>query len=139
MIKKSMFIFGLLSSFIFANDIRISDAFAFESPTNSKHGAVFLKIENVGDKDINLIKASSNISDNVELHTHSDENGVIRMVKVDKMTIKAKSSLELKPKHEHIMLLNLKKPITKSTKIQLQLAFDNKSIVTVRNIAIKSR
>ena len=137
--KKILFFIFICSAFLHAKDIRIKDAFSYESPTNAKHGAVFLSIENLGDKDINLLSASSNISDHVELHTHSKEDNHTHMMKVDKMTIKAKSKLELKPKHEHIMLLNLKKPITKDTKIELKLAFDNQSIVSVKKIEIKSR
>ncbi|EAI2864707.1 copper chaperone PCu(A)C, partial [Campylobacter jejuni] len=51
--------------------------------------------------------------------------------------IKAHSSTELKSGGYHIMLLKLKKPIIKDTKVNLDLKFNNHKTIELKNIDSK--
>ena len=77
-------------------------------------------INKIINKDINLLKAESDISKVVELHTVNMENGVMKMRQVKSILIKANSSIELKPGSFHIMFIGLKSPLKKDEKKELQ-------------------
>lgn len=98
---------------------------------------IFLTIFNNTDKDIALIGAKSDISEVSELHTHIHKDGKMIMQKIPKIVIKAHSSTELKSGSYHIMLLKLKKPIVKDTKVNLNLEFDNRKTIELKNISSK--
>lgn len=91
-----------------AANVEISEAYARASVPNNKNSAIFLKIKNKANTDISIIAANNDNSSYTELHTHKHENGMMKMVKVDKLLIPANSSLELKPGSDHIMLFDLK-------------------------------
>lgn len=57
--------------------------------------------------------------------------------KIPEIIIKAHSSTELKSGGYHIMLLKLKKPIIKDTKVNLDLKFNNHKTIELKNIDSK--
>lgn len=59
------------------------------------------------------------------------------MQKIPEIIIKAHSSIELKSGGYHIMLLKLKKPIIKDTKVNLDLKFNNYKTMELKNIDSK--
>jgi periplasmic copper chaperone A len=90
-----------------------------------KNTALFVVLKNSGGKDVSLVKASSTISEAVELHEMIMDGGEMKMRPVDKMVVKAGSSLELKPGGLHIMFIGLKEPLQLDEKKTVQLFFDN--------------
>ncbi|HDZ5084912.1 TPA: copper chaperone PCu(A)C [Campylobacter jejuni] len=120
-----------------ANDIEIKDAFVKQTPPHAQNSAIFLTISNNTDKDIALISAKSDISEVSELHTHMHKDGKMMMQKIPEIVIKAHSSTELKSGGYHIMLLKLKKPIAKDTKVNLDLEFNNHKTIELKNIESK--
>lgn len=68
-------------------------------------GVGFMTIENNGTAD-RLISASTPVSERVELHTHTEENGVMRMRRVEGIDLPAGETVELKPGSFHIMIFN---------------------------------
>lgn len=119
------------------NDIEVKNAFVKQTPPHAQNSAIFLTIFNNTDKDIALIGAKSDISEVSELHTHIHKDGKMIMQKIPKIVIKAHSSTELKSGSYHIMLLKLKKPIVKDTKVNLNLEFDNHKTIELKNISSK--
>ncbi|EAK9946863.1 copper chaperone PCu(A)C [Campylobacter lari] len=134
---KKLLSLTILSAFAIANEVTINDPYVRQTPPNSKTTAFFLELKNNSDKDIKLIKAQSSLSDTTEIHDHIVENGKKMMVQIPQITIKAKSSTELKPGGKHIMVLNLKENITPQTKANLTLYFDDNSTIELKDI--KSR
>ncbi|HDZ5066057.1 TPA: copper chaperone PCu(A)C [Campylobacter jejuni] len=120
-----------------ANDIEIKNAFVKQTPPHAQNSAIFLTISNNTDKDIALISAKSDISEVSELHTHMHKDGKMMMQKIPEIVIKAHSSTELKSGGYHIMLLKLKKPIAKDTKVNLDLEFNNHKTIELKNIESK--
>ncbi|MFY9590198.1 copper chaperone PCu(A)C [Rickettsia endosymbiont of Halotydeus destructor] len=105
------------------------------SSTTGKVGnsAMYLVIQNDTDASYNLINASSDIANKVEIHqTFTDEKGVSKMVKVDKLLIPAKTSVELKPGGAHIMLNNLKQSLKIGDEFKVSLFFDNAPATTIK-------
>lgn len=133
--KKIMALF-FLSIACLAGEIIVQDAFIKATAPNAKNSAIFMTITNNSNKDVNLISASSNLSQGVEIHTHKEENSIKKMVKLSHLNIPANSKVELKPGGAHIMLFGVK-PITSDTKANLTLNFDDNTKVEVKNIEVK--
>ena len=102
------------------------------TPPGSTTSAMYLTLMNHGDKDINLVAASSEISDRLELHTHSAENGVMKMKQVESVTVPAHGSTELIPHGNHVMIFDITQPLTAGETITVELTFDNQSTLKVK-------
>jgi len=63
----------------------------------------------------------------VELHTHINDNGVMRMRPVKDMPIPAGGTTELKPGGLHLMLMMLKKQLKAGEKMPITLIFEDGS------------
>lgn len=72
-------------------------------------GAGFMTITNTGAEDDRLIKASSGISEMVQLHNMKVENDVMTMYEMKEgIVIPVGQTVELKPKSLHVMFMSLK-------------------------------
>ena len=124
---------------VFGADIEIERAYARASIPNVPNSAAFFVIKNNSDKDIAITSANSDIAQKNELHTHIKENKMIKMMKIEKLVVPAKSSLELKSGGDHVMLMGLKKELKAGDEISLELSFsdgDKKKIkVPVKDLA----
>ena len=124
---------------VFGADVEIDEAYARASIPNVPNSAAFFVIKNNSDKDIAITSANSDIAEKNELHTHIKENQMLKMMKIEKLVVPAKSSLELKSGGDHVMLIGLKKELKAGDEISLELSFsdgDKKSIkVPVKDLA----
>lgn len=124
---------------VFGADVEIDGAYARASIPNVPNSAAFFVIKNNSDKDIAITSANSDIAEKNELHTHIKENQMMKMIKIEKLVVPAKSSLELKSGGDHVMLMGLKKELKAGDEISLKLSFsdgDKKSIkVPVKDLA----
>lgn len=124
---------------VFGADIEIEGAYARASIPNVPNSAAFFVIKNNSDKDIAITSANSDIAEKNELHTHIKENKMMKMMKIEKLVVPAKSSLELKSGGDHVMLMGLKKELKAGDEINLELSFsdgDKKKIkVPVKDLA----
>ena len=124
---------------VFGADVEIDGAYARASIPNVPNSAAFFVIKNNSDKDIAITSANSDIAEKNELHTHIKENKMMKMIKIEKLVVPAKSSLELKSGGDHVMLMGLKKELKVGDEISLELSFsdgDKKSIkVPVKDLA----
>ena len=121
---------------VFGADVEIDGAYARASIPNVPNSTAFFVIKNNSDKDIAITSANSDVAEKNELHTHIKEN---EMMKIEKLVVPAKSSLELKSGGDHVMLMGLKKELKAGDEINLELSFsdgDKKSIkVPVKDLA----
>lgn len=124
---------------VFGADVEIDGAYARASIPNVPNSAAFFVIKNNSDKDIAITGANSDIAEKNELHTHIKENKMMKMMKIEKLVVPAKSSLELKSGGDHVMLMGLKKELKAGDEINLELSFsdgDKKNIkVPVKDLA----
>lgn len=91
-------------------------------------GAIFMKIQNTSDNDDALIGATVDIKDvRVELHDIKDG----QMVKIEKIPVPAKTTVELKRGSFHIMLFNLPIELRENEEFRLTLTFEKAGEITV--------
>ncbi|HRG48757.1 MAG TPA: copper chaperone PCu(A)C [Leptospiraceae bacterium] len=106
-------------------EITVENARIKAVPSASQNTGGFMVLKNSSTKDVSLVKAESDISNSVELHTMMMVDGVMKMRPVEKIEIKANSSVELKPGSFHVMFIGLKAPLKVEEKKNLTLTFSN--------------
>jgi copper(I)-binding protein len=122
----------LSSGLSFAKGISVDDPYVREVPPGVPTSATFLMLKNDSDKDIALIKATSDVAKNVELHEHVHDNGMMKMRQIPKISIPANGTTVLKPGGYHIMLIGLTRKIKSGDVIDLALEFDDGSKKSVK-------
>jgi len=96
-------------------------------------GAIFLNIDNTGNAD-KLVAASSPMSQRVELHSHTMDNGVMKMRPVEVIDVPAKAMTVLKSGGYHIMVFDVNKLPEKGSAVPLTLTFEKAGEVQVEAI-----
>lgn len=124
----------------FGADISVNNAYARASIGHAPNSAVFLTIENKGDKAVSLkaVKSSPELCKEAQIHTNIREDGMMKMKKLDELKIEPKSSKELRPGGDHIMLIELSKALKEGDKISLILEFDDNSTLSLDEIQVKN-
>lgn len=107
--------------------LRIDDPYVRLVPPNAPASAAFMVISNSGSEPRQLVKAQSPAARSVELHTHVDDHGVMKMRPVASIAVDAKGKVELKPGSYHIMLIDLKQPLNEGEVVPIALIFDDGS------------
>ena len=92
-------------------------------------GAVYMTISNPGAADT-LLEVKTDSAVKVEMHTTLNENGVMKMRRLDKIPIGAKESVELKSGGMHLMLFGMTVTPSMNT-VPLTLVFENAGVVEV--------
>lgn len=110
-----------------ADDIKVEQAYVRAVPPNQPISAAFMVIENTDMNDHQLRAASSPAAQVVELHTHTQENGMMKMRQVPEINLPAGAQAILKPGGLHIMLINLTAPLSTDHKVPLTLQFEDGS------------
>lgn len=114
-----------------ATDIEIQNPRIRLTPPGMNITAMFLKIVNHSDKDLKVVKVTGDFAGTFELHTMEMLDGQMKMRQVDSIELKKKSTTELKPGGLHIMIFDVKKPLSVGETHKLKFILDNKSEVEV--------
>lgn len=114
---------ALTPAFALAHDgLHVDNAYARSA--NPVTGAVFMTITNHLNADCRLLAATSDAAERVELHTHLEEAGVMKMMEVEEgFLIPANSEHALARGGDHVMLLGLRAPLTDGAAVSLTLDF----------------
>lgn len=94
-------------------------------PPNAPASGAFMVIRNSGKELRRLVSAESNAAKTVELHTHINDNGLMKMRAVPSIDIASGGAVELKPGSYHVMLIGLHKPLAEGDLIPISLGFDD--------------
>ena len=81
-----------------------------------------------GDTD-RLIAVSSSVSDRIELHTHIEEGGVMKMRRVDGIELPHGEGVDLRPGSYHVMMFNAEMAL--GDEVVLTLDFETADDLTV--------
>lgn len=97
-------------------------------PPGTPNTAAFMTITNDGTNDRRLVKADSPVARAGELHSHTNDQGIMRMRQVTAIEVKAKGRAELKSGGYHVMLIDLQQSLKEGDTVPLTLTFDDGSI-----------
>jgi len=85
--------------------IEISNAVMNAPLPGQTTGVAFMRLDNHGEDD-RLLAVTSSVSGRIELHTHLNEDGVMKMRRVDGIALPHGKAVELKPGSFHIMIFD---------------------------------
>ncbi|PKO86648.1 MAG: hypothetical protein CVU18_13950 [Betaproteobacteria bacterium HGW-Betaproteobacteria-12] len=129
--KLSLLIAGLMMSAGAlagsADQVTVHEPYVRLAPPNAPATGAFMVIRNGGSKDIKVLKAANPVSKVTELHTHLNDNGVMKMRPVPAIDIKAGGEAVLKPGGLHVMLIDLQAPMKEGDVVPITLTFDDGS------------
>jgi copper(I)-binding protein len=110
--------------------ITIEGQYANLSPVFIGAGSVFLKVRNTGGRDALLGAAVAIPNAVIELHDEKDG----RMVRVDKIVIPSRETMDLRPGSHHIMIFNMPRTVQEGSELTLTLRFERsgEKKVTIR-------
>ncbi|WP_029935285.1 copper chaperone PCu(A)C [Thiomicrospira pelophila] len=143
--RHTILAIALLSSLIGFNamanqaaDLEIENPFVREMPPTAPATGAFMTMINSSDQDIAIVSAKSDAAKTVELHTHTHDNGVMRMREIPKILVPAMGQAELKPGGLHIMLINPTRALKEGDEVRIVVTLKDGSeqeiIAPVRKI-----
>jgi periplasmic copper chaperone A len=97
-----------------------------------KNGAAYVTVINHGKLADNLIGAEASVAKRVELHTHKNDGGIMRMRHIKSVQVPAQGSVTLKPGGHHIMMMGLTQKLKKGEEFPLTLVFEKAGKVTIK-------
>ena len=105
---------------------------AWAKPNYGPNGAAYFIITNHGKTARHLTGAASPLSKRVELHTHKEENGVMKMRQLkDPLTIAPGATLKFAPAGHHVMLFAMEKKLKEGEALPLTLHFKDGEKLTI--------
>lgn len=134
---KTLISAAVLSTALFASNanatnVTASDVWARASAGMAKAGAAFMTLTNTATLDHTLVSASADVSERIELHTHTMVDGVMQMREVEGgIKVPAGETVMLAPGGLHVMFLGLHAPLKVGSTFDLTLTFDNGHSTTV--------
>jgi copper(I)-binding protein len=111
--------------------LEITHPWARFTPPGASNGAVYLVIENTGEKTERLLGAATPRAAKAELHATAMEGEVMTMRPRDAVEIKPKEIVAFEPGGLHIMLLGLTTPLQEGEMIPLTLRFETAGELTI--------
>jgi hypothetical protein len=107
-----------------AQDIQVVDAWSRPTPPGIDVGVAYFTIRNSGKSD-RLVRVSSPVAANAELHVSAMKDGVMRMEGLSSVEVSSGSPLAFEPSGRHVMLMGLKHPLKEGDVFPMTLTFAN--------------
>jgi periplasmic copper chaperone A len=113
--------FSSVAAIAQTGDIEIKDAWARATPGGAQAAAAYVTVVSAaGDQ---LTGASTPAAQKAEIHSMTNDNGVMKMRPVDSVDLPPGKAVTLKPGGYHIMLTGLTKPLEEGQTFPLTLKF----------------
>lgn len=135
-LKSRTFIFGVaLCAALFAGpgtahdyaiaDLHIGHPWARALPPVAPTGAAYMIIENRGEQADTLTDVRTPVAGHAEVHEHIHQDGLMKMQQVENLSLPAGESVRFAPGGYHIMLFNLKQPLSAGERFPMTLYFEH--------------
>ncbi len=111
--------------------ITVSSGYVKETIPGTTISAAYMTISNKSDQTIKLIGAKSRLSDRIEIHQHLMADGMMKMRQTDFIAIAANEQVKLQPSGYHLMIFDLKNPLSNGETMPITLYFDNQKDVSL--------
>ncbi len=105
--------------------VSISDARVRPTNPGQEVGAAYMTL--TSKQDAKLVAVESDVTKSVEIHSMTMKNGVMKMRMLDTLDLAVGKPYTLAPGGYHLMLFELKKPLTEGEVVNFTLHFKNKN------------
>jgi len=99
--------------------VQVSKAWARATVPGQKVGGVYLEIRS--SRDARIVAVKSPVAASAEIHSMSNDGGVMRMRQLESLPLPAGETVELKSGGNHIMLLEIKRQLKSGDKVPVTL------------------
>jgi hypothetical protein len=110
-----------------AAKVSVIDPYVRAVPPVAKISAAFMQLRNDNDTEGSLVSAETPAAGAVELHTHTMDEGVMRMRQIPQISLPSNTTVSLEPGGLHIMLFDLKAPLSPGDQVPITLTFSDGS------------
>lgn len=115
-----------------AHGLHIENPWARATVAGMNMGGGFMVVHNHEKQTDYLMGGSSPVAERVEVHTHINDNGVMRMREVQGgVPLAANARTELKPGSYHIMFMGLKQALKEGETVPVTLTFKHAKPQTI--------
>jgi periplasmic copper chaperone A len=115
---------GLFAGSALAADLEVTAPWVRGTVPAQKSTGAFMQLTSKAG--VTLVGVASPAASVVELHEMVMDNNVMRMHPVPRLELQAGKTVELKPGSYHVMLIDLKKPLTKGEIVPITLKVEGK-------------
>lgn len=112
-------------------EVVVSHAQVREAIPGAPNTAAFMTLENRSEQAVRIVRAESDLAKRVELHTHTHDDGVMRMREVDAIEIPQGERVQLKPGGLHVMFLGLNQRVKQGDQINFDLITESGTRIPV--------
>lgn len=105
--------------------IEVKEAWTRASIPGATNGAVYLTVVNRRQDEDILLSVMSAMSEAAQLHTHTHEEDVIKMRKLESLPVSQGEPVVFEPGGLHIMLVGLRQPLVADKTFEVKLQFKN--------------
>ena len=105
-----------------STSVSVDDAWVREPPPRSP-AAAYAIIENSTSSVIELTGVQTDVAERAEIHVMEHVEGIMKMRRIDSVTIAAGASLALQSGATHLMLMGLRRPLRSGDAVELRLQF----------------
>jgi periplasmic copper chaperone A len=125
----------LLSACEQNHGVAIMDNWVRANAPGQKVGAAYMTL--LSAQDSTMVKVESDIAGSVEIHSMKMEDGVMKMRMLEELPLKAGQQEKLAPGGFHLMLFDLKKPLTVGENVNFTLSFkDTAGKITQQQVTL---
>jgi len=113
------------------HNLLVEGAWAPHTGKRTMSAAVYFTLKNTGENPDTLTGISSPLAAIAMLHESKEVVGVMVMEYVDRLSVPAGGKAELTPGSQHVMMMQLTKPLKRGEVFPLTLSFEKAGDVTV--------
>ena len=106
-----------------AQEITVTNGFIRESIPGTSISSAYMTLTNTSEKSVTLVGSSSKISARIEIHEHHMSKGMMSMRQLASVVIDSKETVILQPSGVHLMIFDIKEPLTHGDLQTLTLHF----------------
>ena len=104
--------------------VKVDEPWVRGTVAQQKATGAFMRL--TPEKNARLVAASSPVAGVVEIHEMAMEHDVMKMRQIPGLELPAGKAVELKPGGYHVMLMDLKRPMTTGESVPITLVFEDK-------------
>ena len=112
--------------------VTVNDPYVRAVPPGQPNSAAFMGLVNGTGAPRALVGGHSDVAEVVELHTHTMEDGMMKMRRVERIDLPAGETVTLEPGGLHVMLIGLKRGLNPGDQVDLTLDLDDGGVVRVQ-------
>jgi periplasmic copper chaperone A len=116
--------------------ISVEKAWARATPSAAATGVVYLSLADTGPAADRLIGVATPVAAHADMHVMVMEGNVMQMRPVDAVDVKPGERIQFKPSGLHIMLTDMKQPLTRGERFPVTLDFEKAGKVDVEVLVL---